>query len=121
MQPWSCTLSPYCQGPYEADSVWHEREDTLLCNETCHQEEASFVDELHFDQLRLTQEVDTQPHHEWEDEGRHQIMEQHWQEQEGILCRQQEAEYAAHSVRLGQPTLQNQRATMFSFLTLSPL
>jgi len=64
VQPRSCTPSPYRQGPYEDDRARREREDTMLRDGTRRREEASFVDELCFDQLRLTHDIDTQRPHE---------------------------------------------------------
>jgi STAM-binding protein len=110
--PRSRTPSPYRQGSYEEDRAWREREDAMLRDETRRREEASFVDEMRFDQLRLTHEDDTRRHREREEEGRRRITEQRRQEQDGILRRQQEADYAAQSARLGQPTGQNQSVTI---------
>jgi hypothetical protein len=57
--------------------AWREREDTMLRDETRRQEETPFVDELRFDELHLTHEVDTQRPREREDKGHRQITEQH--------------------------------------------
>jgi STAM-binding protein len=82
----------------------------MLRDETRRREEASSIDEIRFDQLRLTDEDGR--HQEREQDGQRRITEQRQQERDGILRRQQEAEYAAQSARLGQPAGQNQSVTM---------
>ena len=84
----------------------------MLRDETRRSEEASSIDEIRFDQLRLTDEDGARRHREREQEGQRRITEQRQRERDGILRRQQEAEYAAQSARLGQPAGQNQSVTM---------
>ncbi|KAI0249307.1 hypothetical protein BJV78DRAFT_707502 [Lactifluus subvellereus] len=110
--PRSRTPSPYRQSPYEEDRAWRERQDAMLRDETRRRGEASFADGAHSEQLRLAREDDMRRHREREEEGRRQMAEQRRQEQDGILRRQREAEYAAQAARLGQPTGQNQRITI---------
>ncbi|KAH9974434.1 hypothetical protein BGW80DRAFT_1304054 [Lactifluus volemus] len=102
--PSSRTPSPYRQRSREEDRARREREDAMLRDET-RRREASSIDDIRFDQLRLTDEDGARRHGEREQEGQRRITEQRQQERD-------EAEYAAQSARLGQPAGQNQSVTM---------
>ncbi len=95
--------SPYEQSPTEDDRARRERVDALLREDPRRHEEVYPVDGA--------REDDPRRRREWEEEGRHRLAEQRRLEQDGILRRQRESEYAAQAARVGQPTGQNQGVT----------
>ena len=115
--------SPYDQSPPEDEKECRERVDAMVREEPRRSEEVYAADGARAEQWHA-HEDDTRRRREWEEEGRRRVTEQRRieqdgiirrqreAEQDGIVRRQREAEHAAHAVRLGPPTGQNQAVTI---------
>ena len=109
--PRSRMPSPYDQSPPEDERVRRERVDAMVREEPRRSEEVYGADGARAEQWHA-HEDDTRRRREWEEEGRRRVTEQRRVEQDGIMRRQRESEHAAHAVRLGPPTGQNQAVTI---------
>ncbi|KAI0265418.1 hypothetical protein BC834DRAFT_879357 [Gloeopeniophorella convolvens] len=109
MAPRSRTPSPYRQGSRDDERAWREREEAMQREEARRREEASAADRARSEQAHLSREDEARRRRDYEEDGRRRLaLDQRRQEQDGILRRQKEAEYAAQAARYGQTAGQTQ-------------